>query len=138
MVLVCQYGVRTEDLGMVFQLIGCCYRLVRLLGLGEERLNLPTTSPDDNTRIESERRLIWSCYILDNLIGAGVKDNHCWMACPSIPLPVSETDFVSRMLPSHNELPTIKAFSDDDTITQRLNLRSHIIHLVSLRTQVLR
>ncbi|KAF5005041.1 hypothetical protein FDECE_8457 [Fusarium decemcellulare] len=136
MVLVCEYGIGTEDHGMVFQLMGCCHRLVRLLGIDEQKTSSFGSSAQAQTRIESERRLAWSCYILDNVVGAGVDANMAWPRCPAMPLPIADHEFASQVVPTGEELQTIESF--DTAPPRKHNLRSHIIFLVSLRTQVLR
>ncbi|KAJ3526710.1 hypothetical protein NM208_g11057 [Fusarium decemcellulare] len=137
MVLVCEYGIGTEDHGMVFQLMGCCHRLVRLLGIDEQKTSSFGCSAQAQTRIESERRLAWSCYILDNVVGAGVDANMAWPRCPAMPLPIADHEFTSQVVPTGEELPTVHSF-DSAALPRKHNLRSHIIFLVSLRTQVLR
>ncbi|KAF4463190.1 hypothetical protein FALBO_9980 [Fusarium albosuccineum] len=137
MVLVCEYGVGTEDHGMVFQLMGCCHRLVRLLGIDEQKTSSFGCSAQAQTRIESERRLAWSCYILDNVVGAGVDANMARPRCPAMPLPIADHEFTSQVVSTGEELQTIESF-DGLAPPRKHNLRSHIIFLVSLRTQVLR
>lgn len=137
MVLVCEHGICTGNHGMVFQLIGCCFRLVRLLGLDTPRRSQSDASSEDRIQAEVERRLVWSCYILDNLVGSGVDGNLSWPTCPRIPLPVGEHEFVSGSIPEQSQLATPLAFGDQLART-KLNLRSNIIYLLSLRTQVLR
>lgn len=135
--LVCEYGIGTDDHGMVFQVIGCCYRLIRLLGLCENTHDISQCSAEDKVRIECERRLVWSNYILDNSVAAGVSANISWTSYPAIPLPISDETFLARIFPPQAPLMADEAFANI-TNTRTLNLRSNTIHLVNLRFKVLR
>jgi hypothetical protein len=123
-------------------LCGCCHSAARLLAL--DRPALPSNngeSPQDSILIEARRRVLWSCFILDSIVGSGVNENLRWRdEAPQIPLPNSDQSFLfqsstpeaplflprgSDMLPSSEEL-------------QRYNLRSNLIYLMSMRTRVLR
>lgn len=77
MILYSEYGLRVGDNAFVYMLVGCCTRMCRLLRLDVEDPNLAPVafSPEQRTRRESLRRLMWSCYILDSFVGAGVDTN---------------------------------------------------------------
>ncbi|KAI0145755.1 hypothetical protein F4776DRAFT_373660 [Hypoxylon sp. NC0597] len=138
MVLYSEYGLRIGDHSFVFMLSGCCYRMSRLLRLDiEPHRTYPMTSPTDITIQESQRRLLWSCYLLDSFIGSGVDSNLCWVDhAPSIRLPCKGPDFT-------NQLWTTPAYLEIDKGRQLItdtefDLRGQIIRVAYLRTQILR
>ncbi|KAI1410536.1 fungal-specific transcription factor domain-containing protein [Hypoxylon sp. FL1857] len=138
MVLYCEYGVRTGDNAFVFMLSGCCYRMSRLLRLDvEPHATYPITSPTDITTQESQRRLLWSCYILDSFIGSGVESNLCWLRhTPIIPLPCKDSNFTNRLW-----TPPVYLEIDQEhgpgTATE-VDLRGQITRIAYMRTQILR
>ena len=133
--LICEYGAGTGDNATTFTLLGCCYRLIRLLGL--DNIRIPEETADDPTAEEACRRLVWSCFILDSMAGSGVDANLSWRdGPPAIPLPDSDRTFVSRSRPERNRFG-LEAFQNP-TLMESLDLKSQIIYLVLLRTKVLR
>ncbi|CAI4214192.1 unnamed protein product [Parascedosporium putredinis] len=105
MVLYAEYGLRIGDNAFVYMIVGCCTRMSRLLRMDEEDRRRSDGLLDDNddihgealTRRESKRRLMWSCYILDSFVGAGVDGNLSWATdLPNIPLACSERNFLHR------------------------------------------
>ncbi|TPX11114.1 uncharacterized protein E0L32_007975 [Thyridium curvatum] len=137
MVLVCDYGFVADNYEVIFQLVGCCYRLVRLLGLDDPSHTVVPRTCEEATRYESQRRLVWSCFILDQTVGSGVEPNLNWQTYPPIPLPLSDHDFLSQVIPDTSSLPTMEIF-DDPAMSGRLNMRAHIVHIFWLRGQVLK
>lgn len=138
MVLICEYSMLFDQHALAFVVFGCCYRIMRLLGLDSLKKLTDSYNPTQVTQAESERRVLWSCYILDSFLGGGVDDNLFWKDdVPRVPLPCSDGNFIAQTQPSNHDLPTIESFQTPADF-HRLNLRSHIIHLARLRTRVLR
>lgn len=136
MVLVCEFGMMSGDHTLAFQLLGCIHRLVKLMGL--EDIDIESSDkPKDITWRECTRRLVWSSFLLDTMVASGIEDLESWRACPQIPLPVPEHDFVAQTTSASTQLPTVDAFLDDNE-SRLLPMRSHIIHLIRLRRSVLR
>lgn len=94
-------------------------------------------SPKELTDLESQRRLTWSCYILDSFVGSGVTGNLYWVhEAPHIPLPCGETEFL------HQRASAAIAFELDNDpsgpVTSEADIRGQAVRLMFLRTQVLR
>ncbi|KAL2672211.1 hypothetical protein Neosp_012912 [[Neocosmospora] mangrovei] len=97
MVLYAEYGLRVGDNAFVYMLVGSCTRMSRLLRLDTEdpQGDSSPLSSQRLTKRESIRRLMWSCYILDSFVGAGVDGNLSWAAnVPPLPLACAEKDFI--------------------------------------------
>lgn len=80
---------------------------------------------------------MWSCYILDEMVSAGVDENLAWtFDTPSIVLPCQETDF---LLQKHGDLASLEL---DSGLTNAgvvdIGLRAHIVRVSYLRSQTLR
>lgn len=123
---------------LAFVVFGCCVRIMRLLSLDSPKKVPASPGLSQMTQLETERRLLWSCYILDSFLGGGVDGNLYWKDdFPCVPLPCSDANFVAQeQYPDFNapKLSTFELFPD----RSYLNLRSHTIYLVQLRTRVLR
>lgn len=139
MVLVCEYAMRTGQHALAFMLTASCYRMVRLLGLDSEARYTDLRTPRNATQAESECRLLWSCYTLDSFIGSGVDGNLHWKEdAPHMPMPCSESDFVSQIRrPAKTKLYMINIVLDSN-YPSLADLRSNIIVLARFRTRVLR
>jgi len=133
MVLICEYCLRTGDNALAFVLWGICYQILRLLGLDS-----PSRMALDLTQREAERRVLWSCFILDSLIGSGVDENLHWHdEAPGVPLPCPDHMFVSQIAFTGHEVPAAVLFISPTGLRQ-LEIRSHVIYLAFVRTKVLR
>ena len=138
MVLVCEYAMRTGQHALAFMLTASCYRMVRLLGLDSEARYRSRETPKGLAEEESERRLLWSCYTLDSFIGSGVDGNLHWKdEAPHVPLPCSESDFVSQTRPLVPNLYMTDIVLDTN-YPGLSELRSNVVVLARFRTQVLR
>ena len=138
LLLFCEYGLRTDDNTLVFMLIGCCYRMIRMLQLDTE----PSTdhskaiAPDVLTQHENRRRLVWSCFTLDASISASLSANICWANDrPRIALPCRETDFLQQT-------PSEPLYLDSDGLlahgaTAAHEIRGQALQLMHLRKKVL-
>ena len=137
MVLYAEYGLRIGDNAFVYMIVGCCTRMSRFLRMDEEdsRPDSPEIHGEALTRRESKRRLMWSCYILDSFVGAGVDGNLSWVTdIPNIPLACSERNFLHRT----NNPPV---YAEVDRRLHSLTptgLRGNICRVVYIRTQILR
>ncbi|KAH0492059.1 hypothetical protein TgHK011_007026 [Trichoderma gracile] len=124
---------------LAFVVFGCCLRIMRLLSLDSHKKVLDAPGLAQMTQLEIERRLLWSCYLLDSFLGGGVDGNLYWKDdFPSVPLPCSDANFIAQeQYISDLNAPRLSTF---EIFTDRsyLNLRSHTIYLVQLRTRVLR
>ncbi|EGU86910.1 hypothetical protein FOXB_02575 [Fusarium oxysporum f. sp. conglutinans Fo5176] len=142
LVLLCEFALHTGQDALAFMLCGCCHSAARLLAL--DRPTPPSNSgevSEDNILIEARRRVLWSCFILDSIVGSGVNENLRWRdGAPQIPLPSSDQSFLSQA--SNTEAPLFLPRNSDSFPSgeelQRYNLRSNLIYLMSMRTRVLR
>ncbi|KAF5559017.1 regulator of drug sensitivity 1 [Fusarium mexicanum] len=105
LVLLCDFALQTGQDALAFMLCGCCHSIARLLALDRP---VPSSnngeSPPDNILIESRRRVLWSCFILDSIVGSGVDENLRWRdGAPQISLPRSDQSFLSQV--SNDETP---------------------------------
>ena len=124
---------------LAFVVFGCCLRIMRLLSLDSAKKVSDAPGLSQMTQLETERRLLWSCYLLDSFLGGGVDMNLHWKhGFPCVPLPCSDANFIAQeqYISDLNapRLSTFEIFPD----RSYLNLRSHTIYLVQLRTRVLR
>lgn len=136
MILLCEYGLRTEQHSLVFILSGCIFRTIRLLGLDIP----PRESEEQPTSLEKEinNRLVWSCYTLDVLLASGVDKNSSWRNdVPSVALPSSDKDFLLRVSTTPQYLEEIEASSSFHLVSQS-DLPTIITILARLRCKVLR
>lgn len=104
---------------------------------------------DDNsltvTEKESRRRLMWSCYVMDALVGSGVdqltlvdeKDM-------KIQLPCNERNFVQQIpcltetLESGNCLKFMGEGVDNKSILPNMGMMAYFVRHISIRKKVLR
>jgi hypothetical protein len=92
----------------------------------------------DLNQRDAERRMLWSCFILDSLIGSGVDENLHWHdEAPGVPLPCPDHMFVSQIAFTGHEVPAAVLFISPTGLRQ-LEIRSHVIYLAFVRTKVLR
>jgi hypothetical protein len=138
MVLICEYSIFMDQHALAFVIFGCCVRIMRLLGLDSPKKSAVTAGRAHMTQLEIERRLLWSCYLIDSFLGGGVDGNLYWKDdFPCVPLPCSDASFIAQEQYADFEAPKLSAL---ELYPDRsyLNLRSHTIYLVKLRTRVLR
>ncbi|KAL6690929.1 hypothetical protein J3F84DRAFT_397951 [Trichoderma pleuroticola] len=138
MVLICEHSISMDQHALAFVVFGCCVRIMRLLSLDSPKKVPAAPGLAQMTQLETERRLLWSCYILDSFLGGGVDGNLYWKDdFPCVPLPCSDANFVAQEQYLDFNAPKLSTF---ELLADRsfLNLRSHTIYLVQLRTRVLR
>lgn len=142
LVLLCEFALHTGQDALAFMLCGCCHSAARLLALDRPTpLSNSGEVSEDNILTEARRRVLWSCFILDSIVGSGVNENLRWRdGAPQIPLPSSDQSFLSQA--SDTEAPLFLPRNSDSFPSgeelQRYNLRSNLIYLMSMRTRVLR
>jgi hypothetical protein len=139
LVLLSEYAVMTRQNAWAFLLVGSAFRVIRLLRLDNiQSAETPQTSLDA-TELESSRRVVWACFLLDTQIGSGVDKNLNWRDddAPPIPLPCAEEAFTYGSVPDSATEATIVSFP---TLPRhsRINLRANIIYVMWLRSQALR
>jgi len=97
------------------------------------------------TEKESRRRLMWSCYVMDALVGSGVdqltlvdeKDM-------KIQLPCNERNFVQQIpcltetLETGNCLKFMSDHVDNKTILPNMGMMAYFVRHISIRKKVLR
>ncbi|KAK6367405.1 hypothetical protein LTS17_010331 [Exophiala oligosperma] len=135
LILISEYGASAHGNAIAFVLAGCCHRLARLLGLDHSYdANIkPGAEACDQ---ESRRRLMWSCFVLDSIVGSGVDThNSSKYSLPDIPLPASDEDFLAQYPNQTGE--KLQAMERPE-VTHNINYRGQLVYLVLLRTQVLR
>jgi len=133
MILICEYCLRTGDNALAFVIWGICYQILRLLGLDS-----PSRTTPDLTQKEAERRALWSCFILDSVIGSGVDENLHWHdEVPRVPLPCPDHMFVSQIAFTGQEVPAFDLFISPTGLRQ-LDIRAQVVYLAFVRTKVLR
>ena len=140
MMLVCEFAMRVDQHALAFTMLGCCYRVIRLLGLDSTNKTSNAHKTKGVRQIEVERRLLWSCYIMDSFIGGGIDGNLEWKDdVPRVPLPCSDHCFLAQAHHAEQEEELPEPHNPGTpAILGRLNLRCHVIYLARFRTQVLR
>lgn len=139
MILLCHYGLKTDQHSMVFVLGGCLYRGMRLLDLDSARSNPQRESTTDVISREIEIRVVWACYIIDSLAASGVDKNSSWRSdIPLIPLPSANHEFLSQSSPLH--LHHLADFDRPGMLSNVTNLDLPALGVVmtELRSHVLR
>ncbi|KAH7000660.1 hypothetical protein EDB80DRAFT_724325 [Ilyonectria destructans] len=139
MILLCEYGLRTDQHSLAFILSGCVFRTMRLLGLDNPPATLDATEPQPHSlKEEIEYRVVWSCYTLDVLMSSGVNKNSSWREdVPQIPLPRSDKDFLLQTSSPQHFLSWVECPSALP-IVKDLDLPSLVAILIRLRGKVLR
>lgn len=118
-------------------LAGCCHRLARLLGL-DDKYEPNRSSGSQAGEQEIRRRLLWSCFVLDSIVGSGVDaHNISKYSLPEIPLPAPDSDFLAQFPDQGKERLRLGDMEKAENI-KRASYRGQIIYLVLLRTRVLR
>ncbi|KAI5464232.1 hypothetical protein BGZ63DRAFT_148513 [Mariannaea sp. PMI_226] len=138
MVLIAEYAAMSGRNAWGFLLVGSAARVLRLLELDVPKTMEPTLASPEAIEVESSRRLLWACYLLDAQIGSGVDKNLNWRDdVPQIPLPSPEEAFACGTISGPEETATLSSFTSlPERI--RVNLRANLVYLGWLRSQILR
>jgi hypothetical protein len=108
-----------------------------LLGL-DDKYEASLRPGSDACGQESRRRLMWSCFVLDSMVGSGVDaHNISKYSLPEIPLPAADSDFLTQFPNRDKERLRLEAMEEAETV-RKVGYRGQIIYLVLLRTQILR
>lgn len=135
--LLCEYGLREDQHALVFILLAFMHRAIRLLNLDSPR---PLSSHCTTTQMmqrEIENRLVWACFVIDNLTANGVEKNMCWKEVPSIPLPCSDDCFNASQLSSPPAYLLQIEDSGMHSAAAELDLASLMVVVVRLRTKAM-
>ncbi|KAJ5084951.1 hypothetical protein NUU61_009530 [Penicillium alfredii] len=148
-ILLQDYAVRMGNFANAFMLSGLTTRMTQALQINLEFntdiLCQDTESGPSATAKDSRRRLMWSCYVVDALVGSGV-DQLTLMdeKDVKIQLPCNERNFVQQ-IPSFTEtldpgnwLKFRPADLDTDTILPNMGVMAYFIRHISIRKRVLK
>ncbi|KAJ5254700.1 hypothetical protein N7497_007831 [Penicillium chrysogenum] len=148
-VLLHDYAVRLGNFANAFMLSGLTTRMTQALQINLE-YNTDILCQNTNnglpvTAKESRRRLMWSCYIMDALVGSGV-DQLTLMdeRDVKIQLPCNERNF-TQQVPCLTETlypgSWLKILPDDldtKTLSPNMGIMAYFIRHISIRKRVLR
>lgn len=137
------------DFSKAFMISGLITRMTQALQINLE-YNTDILCQNDDTGLtvtekESRRRLMWSCYVMDALVGSGVdqltlvdeKDM-------KIQLPCNERNFVQQIpcltetLETGNCLKFMGDYVDNKTILPNMGMMAYFVRHISIRKKVLR
>lgn len=148
-VLLHDHELRIGNYASAFMLTGTITRMAQGLQLNlEYSTDLFNDEPNNGPTVcskEARRRLMWSCYISDALIGSGV-DQLTLFHEPDfkIQLPCNERNFVlqvpcvTEMLSVGQFLPFVAPENIPPRVIDNIGIVALYIRLISLRKQVLR
>lgn len=103
----------------------------------EGRTHLPTVT--QITERESRRRLMWSCYILDVLVGSGVESlMMSSKALPNVKVPCNNDAYLLQKESSTGYLLPDGILLVDSVPAESLGLEAYFVYVISLREQILR
>ncbi|OTA22938.1 hypothetical protein BTJ68_14273 [Hortaea werneckii EXF-2000] len=143
-VLLQDYAIRMADWGNAFMLSGLIARMTQALQINLEHstdilCEDPGLRPDATTK-ESRRRLMWSCYITDSLIGSGVDQLTLIREEDiKIQLPCSERNFlhqspcITELLRPNTALPFAPSRQPSSSLGDNLGIRAHYLRHISIR-----
>ncbi len=95
-----------------FLLAGSAFRCHEAFELDVAKEADAYSSSPEAIEMESARRLLWACYMLDAQIGSGVDKNLNWRDdAPPICLPAPEEAFACGTLPGKEEMATLASFT---------------------------
>ncbi|KAJ5092998.1 hypothetical protein N7456_008859 [Penicillium angulare] len=148
-VLLHDYAVRMANFANAFMLSGLITRMTQALQINlEYNTDIMCQNTDVGPSVtarECRRRLMWSCYIMDALVGSGVdqltlvdeKDM-------KIQLPCNERNFIQQIpcltetLEPGNWLKFIPGELNSDALMPNMGMMAHFIRHISIRKRVLR
>ncbi|KAJ5579638.1 uncharacterized protein N7459_005623 [Penicillium hispanicum] len=149
-VLLHDYAIRMGNFANAFMLSGLITRMTQALQINlEYNTDILCQSPEISspcvTSKESRRRLMWSCYVMDSLVGSGVdqltlvdeKDM-------KIQLPCNERNFIQQIpcltetLEPGNWLKFIPGEVDVSSLSPNMGIMAYFIRHIAIRKRVLR
>jgi hypothetical protein len=148
-VLLHDYAVRLGNFSNAFMLSGITTRMTQALQINleyntdilcqEVESTLPVTAR------ESRRRLMWSCYIMDALVGSGVDQLTLMDERDiKIQLPCNERNFtqqvpcITKNLNPGNRFKLLSRDPDTDSVSPNMGIMAYFIRHIALRKRVLR
>ncbi|KAI6783981.1 uncharacterized protein J7T54_001857 [Emericellopsis cladophorae] len=137
MVLLCDYGVRSDQNSMVFILVAFLYRVIRLHGLDSFNVHETLQDYEAARQREVETRLVWACYFIDLFTATGVEKNACWHGEPTLPLPILDRTHVTHYVQARHTLKSIDANGVHAALND-LDLSGILVLVVRLRRTTLR
>ncbi|KAJ5815774.1 hypothetical protein N7474_007551, partial [Penicillium riverlandense] len=148
-VLLHDYAVRMGNFANAFMLSGLITRMTQALQINLEYntdlLCQDAETGPSATDKESRRRLMWSCYVMDALVGSGVDQlTLVEERDMKIQLPCNERNFLQQRpcltetLEPGNWLKFIPGELDTDTILPNMGIMAYFIRHISIRKRVLR
>jgi len=148
-VLLHDHELRTGNYACAFMITGNITRMAQALQLNlEYSTDLFHDEPNNGPTVcskEARRRLMWSCYISDTLIGSGVSmltlldENDI-----KVQLPCNERNFVlqvpcvTEMLPQGQFLPFVAPEHIPPRVIDNIGIVALYVRLISLRKRVLK
>ncbi|CAG8923331.1 unnamed protein product [Penicillium salamii] len=148
-VLLHDYAVRLGNFANAFMLSGITTRMTQALQINLE-FNIDILCHDDDgglsvTEKESRRRLMWSCYVMDALVGSGVDQLTLMDERDiKIQLPCNERNF-TQQLPCLTEtltpgswLKILPGHFEPDALLPNMGIMAYFIRHISIRKRVLR
>ncbi|KAJ5503751.1 hypothetical protein N7463_006625 [Penicillium fimorum] len=148
-VLLHDYAVRLGNFANAFMLSGLTTRMTQALQINLEYNTDILCQDTDNglpvTAKESRRRLMWSCYIMDALVGSGVDQLMLMDERDiKIQLPCNERNF-TQQIPCLTEtlypgswLKLLPEDIDTKTLLPNMGIMAYSIRQISIRKRVLR
>ncbi|CAI7658778.1 unnamed protein product [Penicillium glandicola] len=148
-VLLHDYAVRLGNFANAFMLSGLTTRMTQALQINLEYNTDIICQDTDNglpvTVKESRRRLMWSCYIMDALVGSGVDQLTLMDERDiKIQLPCNERNFTQQVpcltetLSPGSWLKILPEDLDTKTLLPNMGIMAYFIRHISIRKRVLR
>ncbi|KAJ5327643.1 uncharacterized protein N7506_010745 [Penicillium brevicompactum] len=147
-VLLHDYAVRMGNFANAFMLSGITTRMTQALQINLE-YNTDILCHDTEeglsvTEKESRRRLMWSCYIMDALVGSGVDQLTLMEERDiKIQLPCNERNFIQQVpcltetLAPGSWLKILPGHVETDTLLPNMGIMAYFIRHISIRKRVL-
>ncbi|KFY44340.1 hypothetical protein V494_01524 [Pseudogymnoascus sp. VKM F-4513 (FW-928)] len=141
LVLLCEYESRYGQNSTVFMLSGCCFRMAQLLRLNIEPEGGDKGQPLTGIQItarESRRRLMWSCYVLDVVVGSGVESLIMSSKAPlNVQVPCTNDAYLLQKDTRTGYLLHDGILLANSVPAESLGLEAYFVYVISLREQIL-
>lgn len=147
-VLLHDYALRMGNFTNAFMLCGIMSRMSQALQINLEYstdvLCEDSSSGPSVTVRESRRRLMWSCWVADTLVGSGVKQLTILDEKDiNIQLPCNDRNFIQQLpcvteiLENGHVLPFVDSELTSTSPRQNMGIMAHFIRHIQLRKLVL-